>query len=316
MKAALIENYGDIGQLSYTNTKTPAIAANQVLIKVHAAGVNPVDCYIRGGMFEETGTHSLPLTLGWDTAGTVEQVGEAVTKHEVGDQVFALAPFHRNGSYAEYLAIEADIVVNKPKNLSFAQSAAVPLAALTAWQGLFTEGKLQAGQRVLIHNTSGGVGSFAVQLAKAAGAHVIGTASEKNREFVESLGVDQFIDYRNSKFEDEVESVDLVFAAAVGAVGGDDIVTRSLQVIKSGGHLISLFDEIDEALALERGITYHKLMVQPNAADLTQIKELLEQGQVKVHLDSLFPLADAQLAHQRSESKRTVGKIVLQVIAD
>ena len=316
MKAALIENYGDIGQLIYTQTQTPVIAANQLLIKVHAAGVNPVDCYIRGGMFEDTGTHSLPLTLGWDTAGTVEQVGKAVTKHKVGDQVFAMAPFDRNGSYAEYLAIEANLVVSKPKNLSFAQSAAVPLAALTAWQGLFTEGKLQAGQRVLIHNTSGGVGSFAVQLAKAAGAHVIGTASAKNREFVEGLGVDQFIDYQNSKFEDETDPVDLVFAGAVGAVGGDDVVTRSLDVIKSGGHLISLFDEIDEALALERGVTYHKLMVQPNAADLTQIKDLLEQGKVQVHLDSLFPLADAQLAHQRSESKRTVGKIVLQVIAD
>ncbi|MCJ8338486.1 MAG: NADP-dependent oxidoreductase [Pseudomonadales bacterium] len=312
MKAALIENYGDIQQLIVTETQIPTIAADQVLIKVHAAGVNPVDFYIRSGMFKDTGTHSLPLTLGWDTAGTIEQIGERVTEHKVGDQVFALAPFAKNGSYAEYLAIEADIVVSKPKHLSFAESAAVPLAALTAWQGLFTEGKLKAGQRVLIHNTSGGVGSFAVQLAKAAGAYVIGTASKKNREFVESLGVDEFIDYQNNKFEGEVAPVDLVFAA----VGGDDIVARSLAVIKAGGHLISLFDEIDEVLATEQQVTYQRLWVQPNAADLTQIKDLLEQGKVQVHLDSLFPLADAQLAHQRSESKRTVGKIVLQVIAD
>ncbi len=313
MKAALINHYGDTEQLNYTEIQTPTIAADQVLIKMHAAGVNPVDSYIRSGMFKDTGTHTLPLTLGWDGAGTIEQIGEQVTTHNVGDQVFVMAPFAKNGCYAQYLAAEANLVVPKPNNLSFAQSAAVPLAALTAWQGLFTEGKLQKGQRVLIHNTSGGVGSFAVQLAKAAGAHVIGTASLKNKAYVEGLGVDEFIDYQNGKFEDKLEAVDIVFSA-VG--GGNDIVSRSLAVIKPGGHLISLFDELDEALATAKKVTFQRLWVQPDAADLTQIKTLIEQGKVKVHLDSILPLADAQLAHQRIESKRTVGKIVLEMIAD
>ena len=312
MKAALIKNYGDIEQLIVTEIRTPIIAEDQVLIKIHAAGVNPVDSYIRNGMFKDTGTHTLPLTLGWDAAGTIEQIGDQVTTHHVGDQVFVMAPIEKEGCYAQYLAVDANLVVAKPTNLSFAQSAAVPLAALTAWQGLFTQGKLQKGQRVLIHNTSGGVGSFAVQLAKAAGAHVIGTASAKNRAFVESLGVDEFIDYQNGQFEDQLEAVDLVLVA----VGGTDLVERSLAVIKPGGHLISLLDELDEALAEPNKVTFHRLWVKSDAADLSQIKTLLEQGKVKVHLDSVLPLADAQIAHQRIESKHSVGKIVLEVIAD
>lgn len=312
MNAALIKNYGDIEQLVYTKAPTPTISGTQVLIKVHAAGVNPVDFLIRSGMFKDTGTHTLPLTLGWDAAGTVEEIGREVSNLKVGDEVFVFAHFANNGTYAEYLAVDADIVVAKPKNLSFAESAAVPLAAVTAWQALFNEGKLKAGQRVLIHNTSGGVGSFAVQFAKAAGAYVIGTAAESNRDYVESLGVDQFIDYRKGTFEEEVEAVDLVLAA----VGGDDIVARSLAVLNEGGHLVSLIDEIDEELTKEKKVTFHRLWVKPGSKELSQIRDLLEQGKVKVNLDSIFPLAEAQKAHERSESRRAVGKVVLEVIAD
>ena len=218
----------------------------------------------------------------------------------------------KNGTYAEYLAVEADLVVIKPKQLSFAESAAVPLAAVTAWQALFTEGKLQAGQRILIHNTSGGVGSFAVQMAKAAGAYVIGTASQKNKKFVKSLGVDEFIDYQTEKFEDKVDNVDMVFVA----VGGNDIVARSLKVIKPGGHLISALDEIDNSLAEQHQVNFLRIWVEPNGQHLNAIKELIENKKIVVNLDSIFPLADAQQAHARSESKRAVGKIVLQVVAE
>lgn len=316
MKAALVNSYGDINNLVHQETKMPSISPTQVLIKVHAAGVNPVDSYIRSGMFADTGTHTLPLTLGWDAAGTIEQIGSGVAMGSLepdlnrGDEVFVFSPFPENGAYAEYLAVEASLVVHKPKALSFVESAAVPLAAVTAWQALFTEGKLKAGQRVLIHNTSGGVGSFAVQLAKAAGAYVIGTASARNEEYVRNLGVDQFINYQTAKFEDEVDSVDLVFAA----VGGDNLVERSLKVIKPGGHLISALDEIDNALAEQYQVKYQRIWVQPNSEDLNEIKKLIEDGKVTVNLDSVFPLAEAQQAHTRSESKRAVGKIVLEVI--
>jgi len=310
MKASLIQTYGEVKNLVHQETEIPEISATQVLIKVHAAGVNPVDSYIRSGMFSDTGTHTLPLTLGWDAAGTIDQVGSGIRDFKLGDEVFVFSPFAQNGSYAEYLAVEADLVVIKPKTLSFTESAAVPLAAVTAWQALFTEGKLQAGQRVLIHNTSGGVGSFAVQLAKAAGAYVIGTASAKNEQYVKNLGVDEFINYRTTKFEDKVDSVDLVFAA----VGGDNIVERSLKVIKPGGHLISALDDIDTNLAAQHQITYQRIWVQPNGHDLNEIKKLIEAGKVTVNLDSVFKLADAQQAHARSESKRAVGKIVLEVI--
>ena len=310
MKAALIQTYGDIKNLVHEETVLPEISPTQVLIKVHAAGVNPVDSYIRSGMFADTGTHTLPLTLGWDAAGTIDQVGSEVRDFKLGDEVFVFSAFAQNGSYAEYLAVEANLVVIKPKTLSFVESAAVPLAAVTAWQALFSEGKLQAGQRILIHNTSGGVGGFAVQLAKAAGAYVIGTASAKNKQYVKGLGVDQFINYQTEKFEDQVDSVDLVFAA----VGGDNIVERSLKVIKPGGHLISALDELDHGLAEEHQVKFARIWVQPNGQDLNEIKKLIDEGKVTVNLDSVFPLADAQQAHARSESKRAVGKIVLEIV--
>ncbi|MBL4797557.1 MAG: NADP-dependent oxidoreductase [Oleispira sp.] len=318
MKAALIQTYGDIKNLVHQETVLPEISATQVLIKVHAAGVNPVDSYIRSGMFADTGTHTLPLTLGWDAAGTIDRIGsevgadavKGISDLKIGDEVFVFSAFAQNGSYAEYLAVEADLVVIKPKTLSFTESAAVPLAAVTAWQALFSEGKLQAGQRVLIHNTSGGVGGFAVQLAKAAGAYVIGTASAKNEQYVKGLGVDEFINYQTEKFEDQVDSVDLVFAA----VGGDNIVERSLKVIKPGGHLISALDELDHGLAEEQQVKFERIWVQPNGQDLNEIRKLIDEGKVTVNLDSVFPLAEAQQAHARSESKRAVGKIVLEVI--
>lgn len=318
MKAALIQTYGDIKNLVHQETVLPEISATQVLIKVHAAGVNPVDSYIRSGMFADTGTHTLPLTLGWDAAGTIDRIGsevgadavKGISDLKIGDEVFVFSAFAQNGSYAEYLAVEADLVVIKPKTLSFTESAAVPLAAVTAWQALFSEGKLQAGQRVLIHNTSGGVGGFAVQLAKAAGAYVIGTASAKNEQYVKGLGVDEFVNYQIEKFEDQVDSVDLVFAA----VGGDNIVERSLKVIKPGGHLISALDELDHGLAEEQQVKFERIWVQPNGQDLNEIRKLIDEGKVTVNLDSVFPLAEAQQAHARSESKRAVGKIVLEVI--
>jgi NADPH:quinone reductase-like Zn-dependent oxidoreductase len=309
MKAIYIEQYGDKEQLIFDELPKPNIAPHQVLIKVAAAGVNPVDFHVRNGMFKDADMHKLPLILGWDAAGEVAEIGSEVSQFAVGDKVFTFAPIAEQGAYAEFLAVDADFVSIKPSNLDMASSAAVPLAALTAWQGLMTEGKLQAGQRVLIHNASGAVGHFAVQMAKQAGAHIIATASSSKRDLVLSLGANEFIDYRNESFEDNATGLDLVFAA----MGGNDILPRSLKTLKSGGRLVSTFDEIPHAEASALGIEFIRMWVKPSQQDLVILKEQIEQGQLRVKIDSIYPWERVKLAHERSESQLAVGKIVLNV---
>lgn len=310
MKAVFIEDYGDANQLTFGEVNKPVVANNQVLIKVHGAGVNPVDWLVREGMLKDSGMHKLPLVLGWDAAGEIAEIGEQVNNVNVGDLVYVYVPISEQGAYAEYLAVDNDLVAAIPKSLDSLTAAAVPLAATTAWQALVQGCQLQAGDRVLIHNAAGGVGSFAVQIAKALGAYVIGTASANKKDFVESLGVDEFIDYRTQQFENHVDEVDSVLAA----VGGDDVVQRSLQVIRSGGHLISLLDEIDESLAKEQGVHYQRWWVTPNASDLQKIGTMIDSGQIKVHVDKVFPIQQVKQAHALSESKRARGKIVLNLL--
>ncbi len=309
MKAAFIEQYGDAGTLMVGELKAPKISPSQVLINVIAAGVNPVDFHVRNGMLSESGTHDLPLILGWDASGIIQEVGAEVDHLKVGDEVFVHSPIGKQGAYAEYLAVDAQLVSAKPKSLNFVESAAVPLAALTAWQGLLEHGQLKKGQRVLIHNAAGGVGSFAVQIAKTLGAYVIGTASGVKEDYVRNLGSDEFIDYQKIEFEEAVEPVDLVFAA----VGGNNILPRSLHVIKPGGHLISCFDEMPESTASQQGITYKRMWVQPSQSDLNKIAHLIDTNAIQVPIDSVYPLEHVQQAHQRSESARAVGKIVLNL---
>jgi NADPH:quinone reductase-like Zn-dependent oxidoreductase len=227
MQAAYIKQYGDVENLMVGDVPKPSISSSQVLIKVKAAGVNPVDFHIRNGMLEDSGTHELPLVLGWDAAGIVSEVGQHVTDFKLGDEVYVYSPLTEQGAHAEYLAVDANVVADKPASLSFIQSAALPLAALTALQALTTHGELQKGQLVLIHNASGGVGSFAVQIAKHLGAYVIATGSQAKKGFIMGLGADEFIDYKQDDFEQHVSNIDLVFAA----VGGNNIVERSLVVI-------------------------------------------------------------------------------------
>jgi NADPH:quinone reductase-like Zn-dependent oxidoreductase len=309
MKAIYIKQYGDKEQLIIGELPKPSIEPHQVLIKVAAAGVNPVDFHVRNGMFKDTDMHKLPLILGWDAAGEITEIGSEVSQFAVGDKVFTFAPIAAQGAYAEFLAVDADYVSVKPNNLDMASSAAVPLAALTAWQGLMTEGKLQAGQRVLIHNASGGVGQFAVQMAKQAGAEVIATASSSKRDLVLSLGADTFIDYRKELFEDKATDVDLVFAA----MGGNDILPRSLKTLKSGGRLVSTFDEIPHVEASALGIEFIRMWVKPSQHDLVILKDQLEQGLLRVKIDSIYPWEQVKLAHERSENQLAVGKIVLNI---
>jgi NADPH:quinone reductase-like Zn-dependent oxidoreductase len=309
MKAAYIKQYGDVDNLIVGDVPKPSISSTQVLIKVKAAGVNPVDFHIRNGMLEDSGTHELPLVLGWDAAGIVSEVGQHVTDFKLGDEVYVYSPLTEQGTHAEYLAVDANVVADKPASLSFIQSAAVPLAALTALQALTTHGELQKGQLVLIHNASGGVGSFAVQIAKHLGAYVIATGSQAKKGFIMGLGADEFIDYKQDDFEQHVSNIDLVFAA----VGGNNIVERSLVVIKPNGRLISLLDEIDEKKAQSQNIHYARMIVEPSKIGLNTIADMLESNQLQVTIDSVFSLDDAKKAMIKSESARATGKIVIEV---
>jgi NADPH:quinone reductase-like Zn-dependent oxidoreductase len=262
-------------------------------------------------MLKDSGTHELPLILGWDAAGIVSEVGQHVTDFKLGDEVYVYSPLTEQGAQAEYLAVNADIVAHKPASLNFIQSAAVPLAALTALQALTKHGELQKGQKVLIHNASGGVGSFAVQIAKNIGAYVIATGSQAKEEFVMGLGADEFIDYKQDDFEQHVSDMDLVFAA----VGGNNIVERSLAVIKPNGRLITLLDEIDEIKAQSKNIHYARMIVEPSKIGLKTIADMLESNQLQVTIDSVFSLDDAKKAMIKSESARATGKIVIEVVA-
>lgn len=311
MKAVFIEEYGNAEKLIFSDLAKPIINADQVLIKVQGAGVNPVDWMIRDGFIKDSSGHTLPLILGWDAAGEVIERGKNADRFEVGAQVFVYAPISEQGAYAEYLAVDSSLVAPAPKSIDALTAAAVPLAATTAWQALVEGCQLKKGQRVLIHNAAGGVGSFAVQIAKAHGAYVIGTASAANESYVKELGADEFIDYRSQRFEDVVTDIDAVLVA----VGGDSIVERSLSVVSKGGHVVSLLDDVDEAMVKSLGVNFQRWWVTPNSNDLQSISALIDDGVIKVNIDKIFPLSQVKKAHELSQSKRARGKIVLDVTA-
>ncbi|MEZ8150282.1 NADP-dependent oxidoreductase [Vibrio splendidus] len=309
MKAVYLEEYGNAQNLTFGDIAKPTITPNQVLIKVQGAGVNPVDWMVREGFLESTGQHEMPLIVGWDAAGQVVEKGNNVSNLKLGEQVYVYAPISEQGAYAEYLAVDSRLVASAPKSLDIVTAAAVPLAATTAWQALVEGCQLKAGQRVLIHNASGGVGSFAVQIAKSLGAYVIGTASSSNKAYLTALGVDQFIDYQTQRFEDLVDELDAVLVA----VGGDGIAERSLEMVRKGGNVVSLLDDIESALPLQLGVNFQRWWVSPNARDLQRIAALIDDGVIKVNIDKVFPLSKAAQAHELSQSKRARGKIVLEV---
>ena len=309
MKAAFITQYGNHEKITLGQLEKPSYGSTQVLIKVNAAGVNPVDFHVRNGMLQDSDTHTLPLVLGWDAAGTVAEIGEDVENLKVGDEIFVFSPISLQGTYAEYLAVDANLVVVKPKNLNMAESAGVPLAAVTAWQGLIQDGQLTKGQTVLVLGGSGGVGGFAIQIAKSMGAHVITTASAKNEAYVKSLGADEFINYKETEFDDVVNNVDLVLVTT----HGDDVVARSLNIAKKGGHVVSTLDDIDEKIVEASAVNFSRMWVQPNGDDLTSIRDLIEQGDISVKIDSVYPLEKTNEAILKSESQRAVGKIIVNI---
>jgi len=308
MKAIVINTYGNEDVLNYVDVDRPEPKADEVLMKVHAAAVNPVDWKIRDGLGEPFGL-KLPLILGGDIAGTVEAVGVEVKNFKQGDAVYGMTVSGGfSGGYAEYAVAKMDTIAPKPESLSFEEAAAIPIAALMAWQAMFDLAHLSSGQRILITGASGGVGSMAVQLAKAKGAIVIGTASGKNEQFVRDLGADEFVDYTAQPFEEVVKDVDVV----VDMIGGDTL-ERAFQTLKKGGFLVSAVEAPSEEKARELSIEADQVFCKPNAQQLAEINRLIDEGKLKIHIETVLPLTEAKKAHQLSQSGRTRGKIVLQV---
>jgi NADPH:quinone reductase-like Zn-dependent oxidoreductase len=309
MKAVRFHEYGDVSVLRYENAPLPEVQVDDILIQVHSAGVNPADCQFRQGYYKDFAPRPLPFILGWDVAGTVASIGKQVRRFRPGDAVFAMADMSRNGAYAEYIAVRANHVALAPNSIPPEQAAAVPLAALTAWSGLFDHGSLTAGQSVLIHAGAGGVGLFAVQLAHRAGARVVTTASAANHELLRQLGADQCIDYRDSDFAAAVKDVDLV----LDTVGGETR-ERSWAVLRKGGTMVGVaMPPPDEERARKHGVKAAMVAVVPNGVRLADIGALTDAGELKIVIDREFPLAETAAAHERSQERHAHGKIVIRV---
>ncbi len=305
MKAVRIERYGNEEVVEIADVDRPKPGAGQVLVKVKAAAVNPVDWKIREGLGEMFGLKP-PLILGCEVAGTVETVGDNVEDFSPGDDVYGYLGAY-SGGYAEYVAAPASEFVRKPKQINFDAAAAVPVGALTASQGIFDHGKLTSGQRILITGASGAVGSMAVQLANVIGAHVIGTGSGRNEEFVRGLGADEFIDYKKGKFEEEVSDVDVVFDTV-----GSETQDGAFRTLKRGGVLVSTVNPPSEEKAKQFGVKGAMVMVTPKPDQLAEINRLVETGKLKVRVAKVLPLAEVKKAHQLSASGHVDGKIILR----
>jgi NADPH:quinone reductase-like Zn-dependent oxidoreductase len=305
MKAVIINEYGDESVLNLVDVERPEPKNDEILVKVHAAAVNPVDWKIRDGLGKMFGLQP-PMILGCEIAGTIEKIGNDVENFKIGDAVYGYIGSH-TGGYAEYAIAKADEIVIKPESLDFENAAAIAVATLTSQQAIFDFANLDSGQRILITGASGGVGSIAVQLAKAKGAFVIGTASGKNKEFVSSLGTDEFIDYTQNKFEEIIKDVDIV----LDTVGGDTL-ERAFQTLKKGGFLVTTVQPPSEEKAKEFGIKVAMVAALPNVKQLAETNRLIDAGQLKTQVANIFPLAEVKKAHQLSKSGRTRGKIILK----
>jgi NADPH:quinone reductase-like Zn-dependent oxidoreductase len=309
MNAVRIHEYGGPEVLVIEETEKPVAGDGEVLVRIRAAGVNPVDWKVRQGYLQDFLSPRLPLVLGWDFAGTIEEVGPGVTSLQPGTAVYGHPVIGRDGTYAEFIALKADFVAPKPETLTFEEAAAVPLAALTAWQALFEVARLRTGQKILIHGAAGGVGHFAVQFARWCGAHVIGTASSRHHVFLNSIGIHELIDYPSTRFEAKVHDLDVVFDTMSG-----EVRSRSWQVLKKGGILVTtLGPEPEDESRQGYEVRYQSIFVRPDGAQLGEIAALIDAGQVKPHLAAVLPLGEVRQAHALSEEGHTQGKIVLRI---
>ncbi|MEB8801761.1 NADP-dependent oxidoreductase [Bacillus cereus] len=331
MKAMIIDRYGKV-PMRMAEVPTPEINGYEVLAEIHAASINPIDFKIRDGKVKMLLKYEMPLILGNDFSGVITKVGSQVTRFKVGDEIYARPRKNKIGTFAEYIAIHEDDIALKPKNLSFEEAASIPLVGLTSYQALHDIMQLQKGQKILIHAGSGGVGTFAIQLAKIMGATVTTTASEAGANLVTSLGADEIINYKTEKFEDILKNYDAVFDTIGGAT-----LEKSFNIIKSGGNIVSvsgmpnarfgkefgsgffktlLFSLASKKLtALEKkhNAQYSFLFMKPSGDQLRTIANYIEAGKIKPVIDRVFPFEDAQKAMEYSESGRAKGKIIVKI---
>jgi NADPH2:quinone reductase len=315
MKAVVFDAFGGPERLRIAEVHKPAPAAGEVLIEVRCASVNPVDWKIREGMLAEMFPYEFPIVPGWDAAGVVAAVGKGETGFRAGDRVYAYCrkPKIRHGTYAEFVTMAADAVAPMPGNIDFAAASTIPLAGLTAWQSLFDAAKLSAGQKVLVHAGAGGVGSYAIQFAKHAGATVYTTARRQNHEYVKGLGADAAIDYARENVVDAVRAlapggVDLVY----DTVGGP-VQKESYRALKPGGMLVSIVNIPEPEEARPYGARTNFVFVSPDGGQLRKIAALVESGAVKPAAYEEFPLERAAEAQERSRGGHIRGKIVLRI---
>jgi NADPH:quinone reductase-like Zn-dependent oxidoreductase len=309
MKAVVAHEYGAPEVLKFEEVPRPEPNDDEALVRVIASAVNPADPLTLSGKYaREFGTH-LPLIPGYDIAGVVEKTGGSVTKLKVGEAVYGYPTF--GGGWAEYVTVKEGEVAAKPKSLNFVEAAAVPMGALTAWQALVDVAKVQSGQTVLIHGGSGGVGSFAIQIAKAHGARVIATASTDNQDLLKQLGADMAVDYTKTKFEDIAKDVDVVLDPV-----GRDTLARSYGVVKKGGIVMSLVARPDPVELKKHEIRGAGISVHPDAENLTEIAQLIDAGKIKPALTQVRPLSEAIAAQQQAATHHTRGKVVLRIADD
>ncbi len=311
MKAIILKNFGGVENLIKDEISVPDILDNEVLVKVEALSVNPIDIKTRKGKGVAGRLKDFnPIILGWDISGTVTKTGTSVTSFKEGDEVFGMINFPGHGkAYAEYVAAPESHLALKPSGVSHEEAAAASLAALTAWQILKDQVKIKPGYNVLIHAAAGGVGHYAVQMSRYLGAYVVGTASGSNMDFILNLGASEHIDYEKQRFEHVVSNMDFV----LDAIGGD-YIDRSLQVIKPGGTIVSITSGASEDVvekAAEKGLNGHRFSVRPNGENMKEISQLLQKGIIKSYISKSFPIDEMKSAHLQIETGKTRGKVVV-----
>jgi NADPH:quinone reductase-like Zn-dependent oxidoreductase len=309
VKAVRIHRYGGPEVLQYEDAPPPNPLPGDVLIRVHGAAINPVDWKVREGYLRERVKHTLPLVLGWDVSGVIEEITPDASRFKIGDEVYSRPDIARDGSYAEYIAVRESEIARKPTSIDHIHAAAIPLAGITAWASLIDTAKISSGQSALIHGAAGGVGHFAVQLAKWKGAYVIATASARNHDLVRQLGADELIDYQTTKFEDVVHDVDVV----LDTIGGDT-QQRSWQALKRGGILVSIVSPPSPEIAKQYGVRYAYVFIEPNPAVLVELAKLVDAGKLRAIVETILPLPEARHGHEISQSGHARGKIALRIL--
>lgn len=314
MKAITIKEFGGIEKLIFDEIPNPKPASNEVLIELIYTSVNPVDWKIREGYLKNRLPHQFPLILGWDAAGKIVAIGKDVKNFKIGDEVFAYCrkPTVQWGTYAEYIAVDAESVALKPKNINFAQAASIPLVGLTAWQALFDSAKLQKGETILIHAGAGGVGSLAIQLAKYAGAKILTTASPVNFSYVKKLGADIAIDYHGGFIEEVKKAAPQGVDVVLDCIGGQTL-QNSLKILKPQGRIVGIVEKLDPAIAEKNNVQGSYVFVRPNGRQLEEIGKLISENRVSAPNIEEMPLRDAAKAQEKNKAGHSKGKIVLRI---